>query len=186
MVLVGLYGLIRHRTLPVRYSVAFALLALVGVGSIAFHATLKFELQMLDELPMLYLVLVIVFTLVDGSRKLAWALTAYAMVLTLLASSTRGRVEFYVFQVSFGSLELFALTKTYLLQRTAAPPVKRTYAIGMSVYAIAIAVWFSDTRFCSLVGAFRLHAVWHVMVSCGFYLLLRVIAAQKVPTEKWT
>src|SRR5262245_58630668 len=52
MVVAGLAGLfLRRFTWEIR--VAFGLLVLVGLGSIAFHGTLRFELQMLDELPML-------------------------------------------------------------------------------------------------------------------------------------
>ena len=54
MVLAGALGFSRQ-TFAREVRVAFALLVLVGLGSIAFHATLRFELQMLDELPMLYL-----------------------------------------------------------------------------------------------------------------------------------
>jgi dihydroceramidase len=184
MVLVGLYGWYRHRSYPARYRVAYALLALVGVGSVAFHATLKQPTQMLDELPMLYLALVIVFILLDGREPLRIGFIIYGFALTFAAAATRGPVQFYAFHLSFGSLELFALVKTYLLQRTATSAIKRLFAIGIATYIVAIAVWYLDLTRCSVVGAFKLHAVWHVMVSIGFYLLLRVIAAQKVPTEK--
>src|ERR1700723_3106631 len=41
MVVAGVLGLLLNRTkLPARYLAAFGLLALVGLGSIAFHATL--------------------------------------------------------------------------------------------------------------------------------------------------
>jgi dihydroceramidase len=184
MVLAGIYGVVRHRRLPSRYRVANALLALVGVGSVAFHGTLKFELQMLDELPMLYLVLVIVYILVDGGRRLTFGFAFYALALSLMASLTRGTAQFYTFHLSFGSLEVFALAKTYLLQRRGPFGVKRLYALGMSLYALGIAVWFADLKYCAVVSSYALHAVWHVLVSGGFYLLLRVIAVQKVPTEK--
>src|SRR5579871_6918927 len=75
MVAAGAAGLL-HRKLPdARYRMAYALLALVGLGSIAFHASLRFELQMLDELPMLYVVLLIVDILAEpgpGRRYGRW------------------------------------------------------------------------------------------------------------------
>lgn len=40
--------------LPTRYLCNYAWLALVALGSALFHATLKYEMQLLDELPMLY------------------------------------------------------------------------------------------------------------------------------------
>ena len=76
MVLGGVAGWACHRrVLDGRLRIAFALLALAGVGSAAFHATLRFGLQMLDELPMVYLALVLVLVLVDDhpSRPIgAW------------------------------------------------------------------------------------------------------------------
>ena len=64
MVTAGLIGLASRR-FAWEIRVAFGLLVLVGLGSMAFHGTLRFELQMLDELPMLYLVTWLVWLLVE-------------------------------------------------------------------------------------------------------------------------
>src|SRR5262249_21282825 len=64
MVIAGLVGACTRR-FATEVRIAFGLLILVGLGSIAFHATLRFELQMLDELPMLYLVTWLVWLLVE-------------------------------------------------------------------------------------------------------------------------
>ncbi len=174
MVVAGLLGIVLHRTLPVRYRVALAMLVVVGIGSVAFHATLRFETQMLDELPMVYLVLLVVYEL-TGAR-VRWPFALAGLVLTVLASGTRGQVQFYVFQVGFGALEVFALAKTYLVQRGAPSPVRKLYRYGMLSYAVAVTAWFVDIRFCGAIGDWKLHAVWHVLVSAGFYALLLVIA----------
>ena len=65
MVVAGLVGLSLRRHCARKFRFAFGLLALVGLGSVAFHGTLRFELQMLDELPMLYLVTWLVWLLVE-------------------------------------------------------------------------------------------------------------------------
>ena len=174
MVAAGIVGLARHRELARRYRIAFALLVLVGLGSVAFHASLRFATQLLDELPMVYLVLVIVYGLTGARRR--WPFVLVGALLTALASGTRGQVQFFVFQIGFGALELFALAKTYLLQRRTEPGLRRLYRYGMLSYAVAVTVWFVDIRFCALTGDLKLHAVWHVLVSAGFYALLLVIA----------
>jgi dihydroceramidase len=185
MIAAGLTGLLRHRrTLPARYLAAFALLVLVGAGSAAFHATLKFELQLLDELPMLYLVLLIVWILRDeGARPslLGAALATWGALLTLLNAFVRGDVQFWLFQLSFGSLELFSLASVIRLHLRDPSRAGRLFRLGMAAYAVAIAVWFVDIRFCAwLVPYVPLHALWHVLVSMGFYALLLVIAAHRL------
>ena len=172
------------------------LLAAVGLGSVAFHGTLRFELQMLDELPMLYLVIVMVYILLERGpnrrfgRWLPWALAAYAVVLTLLCSGSRGRLQFYVFQVSFGSLEVWSLVRVSLLWRASHDPAqRRLFRLGVAAYGLGVLVWFSDIRFCYELGEWlprhgvpnpQLHAWWHVLVSCGFYALLTFIARAPV------
>jgi dihydroceramidase len=55
----------------------------------------------------------------------------------------------------------------------------------MGLYLVAIALWSVDTHVCSFVsvtlpawGLFnpQLHAIWHVLVSLGFYALVLLIA----------
>lgn len=198
LVAAGVLGAFLHRrTLEARFLLVFIAVSIVGLGSIAFHATLRFELQMLDELPMLYAVILLVYALIeDGPRprygpSLPLVLFGYAIFLTYLCTFTRGPLEFYVFQFSFGSLEFFSLYRCYRLYRKSArPTARRLYRTGMSLYALAIGLWFIDIRFCGAVRALpslgipnpQLHAWWHVLVSGGFYLLVLLIAYERAQT----
>lgn len=193
MVAVGTLGFWLHRrTLERRFLLVFALVTLVGIGSVAFHGTLRFELQMLDELPMLYTVIVLVYALVEDEKQpkhgrwLPWALFAYGVVATYLCAFTRGRAQFLAFQLSFGALELFSIYRAHRLSRRGASPVvRRLFRRGISLYALALMAWFVDIRFCEVVAVTlprlgmanpELHAVWHVVVSIGLYLLILQIA----------
>ncbi|MBN1204444.1 MAG: ceramidase [Myxococcaceae bacterium] len=199
MVVAGLLGIVLHRrVLERRFLLAFALLSVVGLGSIAFHATLRFELQMLDELPMIYLATLMVYTLVENrpeprfGRWLPLALLGYAVLATYLSAFTRGRLQFYLFQVSFAALELFALARVYLIHRRGQDAMaRRVFRLGMGAYALAIALWMSDNHFCATLNEAlpvhglpnpQLHAWWHLLVSCGFYALLMVIAHDRLKT----
>lgn len=193
IVAAGVVGLWMHRRLlERRFLLCFASVALVGLGSIAFHATLRFELQMADELPMLYSAIIMVFILVENrvrerrpERRLGawfpWALAAHGVLVTTLTALSRGRLQFYLFQLSFGSMELFSLIGVYLLQRRADAPVRRLFRWGMAAYLVAIVLWSIDIGACPLLSAWlpfnpQLHAWWHVLVSFGFYALLLVAA----------
>jgi dihydroceramidase len=195
IVLAGVAGLVMHRrALERRFSLAFLLVALVGIGSIAFHATLRFSFQMLDELPMLYAVLVMTYILVENhatprlGRWFPAALVAWGVVVTIATAWTRGPLQFYLFQGSFGSLEVFSLYQVFQIHRKSTNPnLHRLFRIGISAYATAIVLWFADIRFCAALSSLprfglpnpQLHAVWHVLVSIGFYALLMVIAKDR-------
>jgi dihydroceramidase len=196
MVTVGVVGFLRHRkTLETRFLLAFIAIAVVGLGSTLFHGTLRFELQMLDELPMLYLALIMVFILLElgpgrrYGRLLPVALALHGVLVTALSALTRGRLQFFVFHVSFGSLEAFALFRVYLLYRASTNPrVHRLFRLGMTSYLVAVLLWFVDLKFCDFVSVTlprigipnpELHAVWHVLVSFGFYLLVVLIAEER-------
>ena len=193
MLVVGLLGALwHHRALEKRFSLVFLSVALVGIGSVAFHGTLMFELQMLDELPMLYTATLLVYILLENApqrRFGVWfpaALGGYALVATCGAAFMRGQAQFWSFQVSFAALEFYAIYRTLLIHRKSRDRTqRRLFRAGISLYVTAIILWFIDIRFCdALVGATRrlglpnpeLHAWWHVLVSAGLYALVLVIA----------
>ena len=195
MVVAGLIGLSTRR-FSREIRLAFALLVLVGLGSIAFHGTLRFELQMLDELPMLYLVTWLVWLLVENGprRRLGWwfpaALIAYVLLATAGATLNRGDAQFLAFHVSFGALEIFCLGRvTWIALRSENRPVRTWFVLGLTAYATGIAVWFVDLKACPWVSVTlpshgipnpQLHAVWHVLVSLGFFLLLGVVSFDRL------
>ena len=186
MVAAGLVGL-SSRRFAKAIRVAFGLLVLVGLGSVAFHGTLRFELQMLDELPMLYLVTWLTWLLVETEpgRRLGWwfpaALIGYVLLATAGATLNRGDAQFLAFHVSFGALEVFCLARvTWIALRPANRPVRAWFTVGLAAYATGIAVWFVDLEACPRVSGMQLHAVWHVLVSIGFFLLLGVVSFDRL------
>lgn len=197
LIVVGLLGVRWHwRVLERRFLLVFASVALVGIGSVAFHGSLLFHLQMLDELPMLYTATLMVYLLLEGKpqpvhgRWLPLALLTYLLIATFGAAFTRGSAQAWFFQVSFTLLEFFGLYLTYRIYRVSTAPDQRTaFRVGMTLYAAAIVAWFLDFRYCEqLVAALsrvglpnlQLHAVWHVLVAGGLYALILVIAHQRL------
>ena len=193
MLLVGVLGALWHRrVLESRFIVVFSSVALVGIGSLAFHGTLLFELQMLDELPMLYTAALLVYIVLEDQperRFGSWfpaILVGYAVVATCGAAFMRGQAQFWSFQVSFAGLEFYGLYRTLLIHRRSLDRTqRRIFRAGICLYLGAIVLWFIDLRFCSpLVNVTRrlgvpnpeLHAWWHVLVSAGLYCMVLVIA----------
>jgi dihydroceramidase len=196
MVAAGLTGIALHRSLERRFLLAFAAVALVGIGSIAFHASLRFELQLLDELPMLYSALIMVYILLENRSERRFGiwfpalLVLHAALVTGLTAFTRGDLQFYLFHASFGSLEFFGLYRVYRISRRSSDrAVHRLFRLGMSAYAIALVCWFTDLRACELLDGTlprlglvnpQLHAWWHVLVSGGLYLLVVLVAYDRL------
>src|SRR5690606_27012868 len=184
------------RVVERRFHMAFASVALVGLGSAAFHGTLLFELQMLDELPMLYTATLLAYVLIEDQPRsryglpLKLSLICYLLLATYGAAFTRGQLQFWSFQITFAILEFFALYRTYrLYRRSDSPAVKRLFRVGIGLYAAALTLWFVDLNFCApLVAAFaslglpnpQFHAWWHILVSAGFYALILVIAHERL------
>jgi dihydroceramidase len=129
-------------------------------------------------------------------------LAAGGIAVSLLTALSRGRVEFWVFQLSFTSAEFYGLYRVWRIHRRSPDPrVHRLFRSGMAFYALAIVSWIVDMRLCSLVsrtlpalGLFnpQLHAVWHVLVASGFYTLVVLIAldrcnvlGREVTLERW-
>jgi len=195
---VGIIGILATRRLERRFFLAYATIALVGLGSIAFHMTLLRPMQALDEVPMLFAAMVMCYCILENDslrprygRKLPLALTAHAVLVTGLTTLTSGKLQFALFHLSFGSLEVFSLVAVALqARRETDSSVRRLYAWGFAAYGAALVCWFCDTAFCDYLSRMRpanpqLHAWWHVLVSCGLYLLtvcsthrrMRVLAA---------
>jgi len=145
---------------------------------------------------MLYLVTWLVWLLVENGprRRLGWwfpaALIAYVLLATAGATLNRGDAQFLAFHVSFGALEIFCLGRvTWMALRSENRPVRTWFVLGLTAYATGIAVWFVDLKACPWVSVTlpshgipnpQLHAVWHVLVSLGFFLLLGVVSFDRL------
>ncbi|KAF9418286.1 Alkaline ceramidase 3 [Podila epigama] len=164
-----------NRTSLFRFRLAFRTITVVGIGSFLFHATLLHHMQMLDELPMLYSVLVLFFCLVESrfGPQPQWfpkLLTIHGIVVTALVAFTSGSVQFFSFHISFGSLEiatLYLIFKVYQARKRQYPDIKRVFEWGIGLYAFAVAIWMTDLNFCersvlSLLGFGHNHDEGHI------------------------
>ncbi|GAO47320.1 alkaline phytoceramidase [Saitoella complicata NRRL Y-17804] len=153
-------------------------LQVVGWGSIAFHATLKKEGQWMDEGPMVWTCLVVIYIFVraryqkEHRKKVQWFKSfavGYGVVCTALITILRGPVQFTTFHILFGIIEFSGLALTYLAVPSSssfspntpsstttttttipsAQEMRSLFRLGTSLYALGVAFWMFDLHLCS-------------------------------------
>eukprot|EP01062_Namystynia_karyoxenos_P060595 TRINITY_DN52261_c0_g1_i1.p1 TRINITY_DN52261_c0_g1~~TRINITY_DN52261_c0_g1_i1.p1 ORF type:complete len:329 (+),score=82.41 TRINITY_DN52261_c0_g1_i1:75-989(+) len=171
-----------------RFALLCGALAVVGLGSVCFHATLQHEHQMLDEVPMLWLALQAVYCLSELGRdrpKRRW-LPAVLVVWGCMASwgtiTGCGSAQLFFFHFSFLALELaFLMGSICLCHRSTCEQNKLLLRVALLIYPMAMLAWAVDNAFCVqlqqgvIAGAPypQLHAVgWHCGIAAASYLLI--------------
>ena len=192
MVIVGFLGVVLHRWVETRFTVAFGTICIVGLGSIAFHATLSKFSQALDEVPMLYCAFAFLYISTNLTYKLkkstqrfmAYSLVVYSCLTTYLVTAFHGHWQFMLFHVSFGTAQIYSTFQTVMLYRSLKAREGSTTAVkiferGLVYYFSAFVCWLIDMLACEYVNPHyasslfpvnpQFHAWWHIFISLGVY-----------------
>lgn len=172
--------------MELRYIALTVALLAVGIGSWFFHMTLKYEMQLLDELPMIYgttlLTYVLHWTCKDGSKVDRVldivVLITYCLTVSLLYIVFRNPL---LHQVFYGCIVFTLVCKT--LEACKKVPQIRPYAItSFLLYAVGFFLWNIDNIFCSsirhargelplfLTPTTQLHAWWHLFTGTASWI----------------
>lgn len=200
----GAYLSLKYK-LERRYALSFLCLFVVGVGSLCFHATLLYEMQLLDELPMIYCTCVMIFCICQCSYRpgehnitLTLLLLVCCAMITLVYLTI---VNPLIFQWAYGLL-VSALVIVALIAIRKHRCSRKLLFISLGSYGVGFILWNIDNNFCSSVREIRnlfppllrpflqLHAIWHTLAGIGTYchilfsVDLRLRCLKRGPTFK--
>jgi dihydroceramidase len=170
--------------LPKRFITSFFILGLVGIGSALFHGTLKYSMQLADELPMIY-----------GASQQLFCVVPYYFAGILLSLICILFTWYYIFinrnpsfhHALFTILELsFAVIIYYKISKlNNKREALKLLGNGISITLFAAILWSIDNNYCHYLKQFRqvmnrvysgpfleFHAWWHILSSFGVLWLL--------------
>lgn len=173
-----------------RMMLCFISLAMVGFGSWHFHMTLLYEMQLFDELPMLWGSLLLVYALVTHiysvteqnhlyNNLLKISLAFYGVASTVIYLHFKTPI---LFQAAYGTLVTgMAYLDVCILKEK--PCNKKLLYGSIACYYGGFILWIIDNLHCSSLDLVRkeilppylapftqLHAWWHCLAGYGAYL----------------
>ncbi|KAL2064069.1 hypothetical protein VTL71DRAFT_4563 [Oculimacula yallundae] len=167
-----------------------AMLIAVGLGSVAYHATIKYTGQMLDEASMLYATATIIYgaftvTIGDAGRRALSVIATIAIVAVSIIhyclSIERAFRIFFTSMVLVGFLQCVWLLSTRISDPVALKGMKKLAFYGFISYVSGIVVWKLDTVYCAELTQLRDrigmplgfltegHGWWHCLTAIGVY-----------------
>ncbi|KAK4170173.1 ceramidase-domain-containing protein [Cladorrhinum sp. PSN259] len=180
----GLHNVIKYGHSRV-FILSFLGYIVVGLGSSAFHATLKYEMQLADELPMIYTVCIMSFATFSYNRQLrtqiliAVGLTGLAAFITIYYLYAKNPV---FHQVAYGLLTLSTVVRGfYVTQYKLRPAVCKRNPVrgelimkqmwklafsGIIMFLVGFFLWNVDTIFCKHITTTkqRLQLPWSAVL----------------------
>lgn len=190
MVIPPLYGIYecKRQGFERRFMFCHFMLLLVGIGSSMFHMTLKYEMQLLDELPMVWGSIVMIYCLlqtradpVDKGLPYAIMLFTYGLVFTIVYIAFKNPL---IMQVMYGILVavMILVDIRSLIGTKLNSPVVKVYVAGIALYGGGFILWNIDNQFCSGIKHLRgglspnaqpftqLHGWWHLAAGYATYM----------------
>jgi len=163
-----------------RFIVVNLLVAMVGIGSAAFHGTLLYTGQILDELPMVYASISFLYAIMEMESKskpvykyLAPFLLAYSLVFTAVYLYLPS--FFIFFLIGYICLILTLAYRCSIIFRK--PDTLRSQKIFI-IASIGFYIggflffWVPEILFCDQLQALNFHSWWHVTSTLGAFMLV--------------
>ena len=209
VVLTGLSGIVlcRMQKLGAEQMLCYGLIATIGLGSVAFHATLLRTGQVLDECPMLWATLSLVYCAyhhrhdrrlrhgVEGkaSARLALiggALGTYGVTATLLYFTSGFSFFIVAYAASVVVLVILAASILFAERPAVGAEPKKLLTIAACTYGGGVLLlWLPGELLCHHVPLFQrvpMHAFFHLTSAAGPHLGLTAFALARFDTEQHT
>lgn len=118
-----IHGIIHYLRIYIYIYIFTFRIIIVGIGSTLFHGTLLFSLQLLDEVPMLFCVLTLCYSVIENKKEkkfgvwfpITLSLWGLIVTLTMILSGMHYHdkvmqsLEFYMFQGMYPYYLLFTV-----------------------------------------------------------------------------
>ena len=177
-VIVGAYLIGKfHRDTCV--TIAAAWLIVIGFGSFAFHATMRYSMQLLDELPMVGLIhaVIVARTMSKDHKGIRKYATLIQIIVTLQAVAlVTVYMYFKYYQIFVDGFTLLVIQDAVLgfLLHSAGPhlEMKRTVLVySVVLILLGKVLWEVENQLCGQYQAFvwPLHVFWHFFSASSAY-----------------
>jgi dihydroceramidase len=162
---------------------------MVAVGSFIGHGTLLFELQLLDELPMLYWAAACAYCTIEDKKERSFGIWIPLLLTTYVGACSLACI--FLPDPGFHRQAFGILIATFVLRslptlfgnKTADEARTRRimYVAGVGSFALAFALWNMDNHFCDhlheirdsvgmFAPVFQLHAWWHILTGVALHV----------------
>ncbi|CAO3629366.1 unnamed protein product [Cunninghamella echinulata] len=192
MVILGLLGIIaHHRSLGWKLSNGYLMIIIVGIGSVLFHATLQYEHQMWDEVPMVWTACYLLWVLLQSNGyepiRFGILISLYCALATYVTSQSKGSTQFYLFQTSFGIVMWSCFWFVWkLYNQVQNKEIIHLFHQGGKFLVLAIGVWLFDSNMCFIYDYIpnpQLHAWWHVLMCISLHFFFVATGYQLMGTK---
>lgn len=169
----------------------------IGIGSVFFHASLRYPMQLADELPMLWYSLMCAASYLRRLHgvQLTWLFALYGAVVASAILLTEQRTSMHevwrgimsasfalcMVVVGWGSSAIVTRIKQEVIgkRRHIATTAARVHLAGYVLFVASLLCWLFDNYFCPalhhLPGGLpypHLHMWWHILTAAALYVVL--------------
>jgi len=163
-----------------RFIVVNLLVGMVGVGSAAFHGTLLYTGQILDELPMVYASISFLYAVLEMEsdkkpiyKYLSPLLLGYSAVFTMVYLYLPSFFIFFLVGYICGILTLVYQCSVIFRRPTTLFHQKLFIVLSVSFYIGGwLFFWIPEILYCDQLQALNFHAWWHVTSTLGAFVLV--------------